>query len=205
MIGVSGGVFMLKKAIALIIVSVLLLLPSCGREPTFVSIHSEPSDRASTPAEPTVNSNPTSPENEIYKFFELDGMRIRLPSYFKINTGYPTPGFECWHSVILVTREPFTEHPDLSGMTLEEYGQTLIHMAGISAQLQWIDGIAYYEYEVPVNDGVFYHYLVTLFKSDTDFWIVEFVCDSREADMHRVEFMQWAKTIEFAEPEHPIV
>jgi hypothetical protein len=193
---------MLRKHILTLTFALLLTLPGCGREPSSATVHTEPTDLASTTVHPTVSSNPTVPESKIYKIFELNGMRIRLPSYFKINASHPTPGFECWHSGILVTREPFTVHPDLSGMTLDEYGQTLIQMGGISAQLQRMDGITYFEYEVPVSDGAFYHYLVTLFKSETDFWIIEFVCDSREADMHRVEFMQWAKTIEFSKEKN---
>jgi hypothetical protein len=211
MICVNGGVFMLRKHILTLTFALLLTLPGCNAEPTVPAtqaaptVQTTPSTTVTVPTEPSVPAEPTWPDNKMFQQFDLDGMKIRLPKSFQRNTSYDTMVLETWYSYIIVTREPLKSHPDLPGMTLEQYAQTRRDMANPDAKLHLVDGILCYEYELPVADGAVYYHWVTFFKSETDFWIIQFVCDNREADKYQIQFLQWAKTIEFAKAEQSVV
>ena len=158
-------------------------------------------DRQSATENVTTIPSETENTENTNKTFSLDGVQITLPGYFKEEsaTGIFASFFD-EYSVILLHREPFTEHPSLEMYTLEEYGEKLIQARNINAALQKTDGLLCFEYELNVGDGsVKYNYFVVLFKTNSDFWIFEFVSDSREAQAHREEFIQWAKTVKFAD------
>ena len=196
---------MLKKTIALIIVSVLLLLPGCDAEPTSATVRTRPTAFTTIPTEPSITTEPTKPENKMYKMYDLNGMQIRLPPTFTLLDSSQPIILDNWYCCIIVHREAVSSHPALPEMPLEEYAKALMGFSDVDAKLEWVDGILCHDYELPATNGTYSNYWATFFKTDTDFWIVEFVCDAREADKMRIQFMQWAKTIEFAEPEHPIV
>ena len=141
----------------------------------------------------------TNPHNSKFKTYSIEGMQIDLPPGFKQVVGDVGIGFESTYSIILVEREPFTDHPSLPGCTLEKYGQLLIDYRCIDSKLEMTDGILNFDYEVLISEGIYYHYFVTLYKTETDFWIIEYICDLREADRHRPEFLQWAKSVKFIE------
>lgn len=202
---------MLKIRILALTIAVLLLLSGCGTEPTIPTTQKEPtlqivpSTQPTVPTETTAPTEPTWPENKMFQVFDLDGLKIRLPKGFELNTSYENILLEAWYSYIVVIREPLRSHPDLPAMTLEQYAQTLKDMVDPSAKLQWVDGILSHKYEMTVADGAVYYYWITFFKTETDFWILQFVCDAREADKYQIRFLQWAKSIEFDKPEQSVV
>ena len=200
-----------RKYIVAILCIFSLWITGCGQEPTSPALLTQPTVQTVLPTdtsaatEPTAANEATWPENKMSQVFDLDGMTIRLPKSFKRNTVYQEIVLETWYSYIVATREPLASHPDLHGMTLEQYAQTIKDMIDPNVKLQWRDGILCLEYELPVEGGAVYYHWITFFKTGTDFWILQFVCDAREAGRYQIQFTQWAKSIEFTEPEHPFV
>ena len=143
---------------------------------------------------------PSKVEDENQKTFSANGVQITLPDDFTEfgDTGAAV-GLSDGYSAISAYREPITSHPSLETYSLEEYAERLIQSRNMSVDLQKIDGLLCFEYEVDVEETVKYSYFVVLFKTKTDFWIFEFVSDAREAHLHRDEFVQWAKTVTFTD------
>ena len=196
---------MLRKAIVFIVTAVLLLLPGCDAESTSAAIPTEPAAVTTVPTEPTIATESTKPENKMYKVYDLNGMQIRLPPTFTLLDSSQPIILDNWYCCIIVHREAVSSHPALPEMPLEEYAEALMGFSNVDAKLEWVDGILCQDYELPATNGTYSNYWATFFKTDTDFWIVEFVCDAREADKMRVQFMQWAKTIEFTKAEQSLV
>lgn len=152
------------------------------------------------------NTSPTHKViNNKYQTFTADGIEFTLPIRFQ---EYVVQGRTIYwdkYSQVMFEREPFTEHFSLSGYSLEEYGQLLIESRNMNCSLHVIDDLLCFEYEVDLPDGTArYNYFVVLYKTDTDFWIVEFVSDSREAQLHRDEFIEWAKMVQFADQQDAV-
>ena len=152
----------------------------------------------------TITSTPENSPNESlqagYKLFTSNGIQLTLPDDFVEEKGQQRPTFHDKYSVILIERESFTEHPSLSNMSLGEYCKALIASRNIEIPVQIIDGLHCWDYEIDIqNEGVRYNYFVVVYKTSNDFWIVEFISDSREAARHRDSFITWAKMIEFTE------
>lgn len=184
---------------ASVYILLLLIISSFTFSGCNVNEHKTPSSSAAT----TSSSPATYPEETLqagYKLFTSNGIQLTLPNNFYEVKGQSRITFYDEYSVILIERESFTEHPSLSDMSLCEYCKALIESRNIDAPVKIIDGLFCWEYEVDIpNDDAWYNYFVVTYKTSTDFWIIEFVSDSREAAQHRNSFIAWAKMVEFTE------
>lgn len=157
----------------------------------------------SSNAEMTTSTSETAPNESLpagYKLFTSNGIQLTLPDDFVEEVGQQRLTFHDKYSAILIEKESFTEHPSLPTMPLGDYCKTLIATWNLETPIQIIDGLYCWDYEIDIqNEGVRYNYFVVVYKTSTDFWIVQFVSDSREAALHRDSFITWAKMIEFTE------
>ncbi len=130
--------------------------------------------------------------------FALDGITLTLPDDFEEVSDQQWPLFYNGYIIVKVVREPFTVHPSLEDMSLGEYGPALIESKDLDATVRVQSGLHWFDYKVSVPDSEqeIYHFDV-IYKTSTDFWIIEFSCDSRAAVRYRPFFAQWAKMIQF--------
>ena len=130
--------------------------------------------------------------------FILDGITLTLPEDFEEIHELQWPQFYNGYSFVTVVREPFSAHPSLKEMSLDEYCPALIESKNLDAtvrvqrDLHWFD----YTTDIPDSGRELYHFVV-VYKTNSDFWIVEFMCDARTGVRARTYFAMWAKWIEF--------
>ncbi len=136
------------------------------------------------------------------KAFSNGEMVITLHTGFE---EYDEQGFDaCYLSeeaMIMITKETFASLKDakVEVNSLKEYGELLIDLYEIDAELVVEDGLTYFEYDYgdPVEGD--YHYVCTLHQSADAYWIVEFATFLEEADKYADEIRTWAKSVSFAE------
>lgn len=185
------------KCVCLLLSLILVLaLFGCGNAPaTTAHRHTLPAPATSSTAATTVPET----KNDDYTTFTTEHFRITLPRKFREElTADGRISFYNGYVIVLPSYELFSEHPSLSEMTLEEYGQKLIESRNFDTTLSTVGGIPWFEYRVDDPNGtVHYTFFVTLYKTDTAFWIIEYISDSRTAEHFRVDFLEWAETVEF--------
>ncbi|MBQ9083246.1 MAG: hypothetical protein IJY28_07090 [Clostridia bacterium] len=136
------------------------------------------------------------------KTFAVDGMVITLHTGFEeyedadLDACYLSEDVE-----VMITGEKIA---DLKALGLEvnslkDYGELLIDLYDIDAELVTEDGLTYFEYDY--GDPVIgdYHYVCTLHESADAYWIVEFATYQDEAAEHAEDIRTWAKSVAFAE------
>ena len=93
----------------------------------------------------------------------------------------------------MYVKDSFEAYPHLADWTLEMYANEFLASRNLEGQLQYDDGLYWCTYDIDVTESVKYTYFSVFYKSNTGFYIVEFCSDSREAEQHRSEFIEWAK------------
>lgn len=147
---------------------------------------------------PETTYNKALPANT--QVFTLDGITLTLPDDFEEVPDQQWPLFYNGYIFAMVVREPFSAHPTLKDMSLDEYCTALIESKDLEATVRFQGGLHWFDYgvDIPDTEQRLYHFVV-VYKDSTVFWIVEFSCDSRAAVRYRPFFAQWAKMIEFTD------
>ena len=102
---------------------------------------------------------------------------------------------------VLVTRnkkdivEEVAGKPDIS---LLEYANLVIQTNRKGEDPKTKDGVTYYTY-TSHTDGVDYTYLATVHKSENAFWLVQFVCETKEYNDMEDTFFGYAKSVSIKE------
>lgn len=114
---------------------------------------------------------------------ELEGARVYLESD---------------DALIIAYKDTFQELEAL-GITkdssLNDYLELIIKNNNYEYEVKEDDGLVYFEYEEDVDDSNYYYFVLAL-KSDDAFWLVNFACLAQDKDEFKLDFMDWAKTIE---------
>ena len=99
---------------------------------------------------------------------------------------------------VYVLREDFSLAEELPGMTLEEYAASMIEGNGLDNAAVKKDGdLVYYEYAVTVEEAS-YSFLTYVFKTDRDFWVVQFAVPTEERNDRFREIQRYAASVSFS-------
>ena len=179
----------IKKLLCLSVCFALLFSLACCGEKT-----NKPSQKPTLPPQ-------TEPNAHNYTTFTTEQYQITLPKDFRqIKTPDDRIGYTNNFVNVLLWNEPFTVHPSLPDMALEEYAQKLIERYKLDTKPQNLGGVIWFEYQVNVPEqSATYSYLVTLYKTNSAFWCIEYVCDSRDMISHRENFLEWALSVSFTD------
>ena len=135
------------------------------------------------------------------KIFSAQGMQITLNEDFS-EESYEnfTACYSSREAAVFTLKEPFTLMAGLEDYTLEQYGQLVLQSNGMTDfELQTVDGILYFEYEVDnEEDKTTYYYFSTVHKAVDAFWLVQFAVDADDAEEYIPHFIEWAKSVSFS-------
>ena len=184
-------------SLALLIILLTILWCGCNAESTRAT--TEPSTDLSVETTGTISSSTaveTIPAD--FQIFALDGITLALPTNFEEVPDQQWPTYYNGYSFVTVTRESFAVYPTLFDMSLDEYCDALLDTYNIDAEVRVQGGLHWFDYESNLPDrDTQANYFTVVYKTDTDFWIVTFGCDSRNTVRFRPFFFEWAKMIEF--------
>lgn len=132
--------------------------------------------------------------------FSAEGMTITLTNDFISSEadGY-TLCYDSEKVAVLALREEFALQEGAEDYTLVEYGELVIQTNKLETALEVQNGIHCFEYEHAASKKETYHYLVTLFKTDDAFWMVQFITLTENTEDLRPSFLEWAGSISFYE------
>lgn len=102
---------------------------------------------------------------------------------------------------VLVTRNKKETVEEVAGKTdlsIMEYATLVITINQKGENPHTKDGLTYYTY-TSLTDGIHYTYLVTVHKSSDAFWLVQFVCETKEYNDMKDTFFRYAKSVSFDE------
>ena len=123
-----------------------------------------------------------------------DELSITLPGHFlDMSDEDFAQEFEMVYGItnlaVCVLKEPVADliafFPDMSA---EEYAQLAVDTYGLDATVEVIDGIPSFTYEAQAGEKEF-AYLVGVFKSETNYWMVQCYCNS--ADYAQKQSQMW--------------
>jgi len=96
---------------------------------------------------------------------------------------------------VCVIKEPVADlisiFPD---MNAEEYAQLAVDTYGLDATVEVIDGIPSFTYEAQASEMEF-TYLVGIFKSETNFWMVQCYCNRAEYAQKQSQMWEYITSV----------
>jgi len=135
-----------------------------------------------------------------YKEFEVDEMRLYLPSGFTEQQaqGY-TKAFADATNLVLVLKEEKSAFGGYAN-SMEDYVQLVVkanEARGIT-EAQYENGRPVFEYEYN-SDTSSYKYYTSLYESEDAYWIVQFATETKNYDKLRASFVNMADIVTFEE------
>lgn len=136
------------------------------------------------------------------KDFSYEEMTITLTALFKEEEVEGRTVFTSNDVAVFVLRENFVAGDiDLSGYTVRGYAELAREnnpvMAG--ATYEETDGVPNMVYTYAGDDGKTYVYFTTFYKSSNAFWIVQYFVNESGYESRKPKFIEWAKTVHFAD------
>lgn len=134
------------------------------------------------------------------KDFSWDGLTVTLDSSFtELEGGSFASYFKMY--VVVISKETFTELSDVDldpEMSLTDYAALVIEANEFEGEPQTKDGITYYNYKAD-SEGTEFTYMATVHRLGTAFWTVTFAAETEDYDKAEAQFIEWAKTVTYAE------
>ncbi len=135
--------------------------------------------------------------------FTVEGMQITLHDQFE---EFEANGFhaayECEDLAILVLKEKFSLMEGFADYTLEDYGKLVRdNNKNVNpSELKTEQNFLYFEYD-KVNTGTDddFHYIVTMYKGNDAFWMIQYVIPAEKAEQTRADVFAWAASVIFTE------
>lgn len=133
--------------------------------------------------------------------FTKDGVSITLTSEFleKHTNGF-NAHYKSLDVSVFIRNASFESKPALANYTLAQYAEELYKQNNhtVPQGVQTAQGLTFYEYNhYNSDDGITYCYFTYIFKTNSDFWIVQFSTPEMEIENHRKDIAKWAKSVEF--------
>ena len=101
---------------------------------------------------------------------------------------------------IIATRDVISELAILDNMSLDGYAELIYDARDYAdkSEITHSDGLTYftYEYTNPSNDRTF-TYFTSFYKTDSAFWIVQFMTYKESAEKYRPDIIKWASSVTF--------
>ncbi len=135
--------------------------------------------------------------------FTYGNMSITLTNEFSERNidGY-SACYESYDNLVMIIKDDSSYLENFDTYTLEQYGEDTLtyNEFDSSIKLQKEDGLTYFEYEFTDEEtGDVYSYFVPLYKSSDAFWFFEFASFKEDYETYRDQFVEWAKSVKFAE------
>lgn len=96
-------------------------------------------------------------------------------------------------------KEPFENLSEFNlteNSTEEDYAKLSIESYNLDSEVIVKDDITYFTYEKEVN-GKKYFYLASVHKSTDAFYLVQYICLSKNKEKYEPKFLTWDKTVKF--------
>ena len=135
--------------------------------------------------------------------FTYGNMSITLTNEFSERNidGY-SACYESYDNLVMIIKDDSSYFENFETYTLKQYGEDTLtyNEFDSSIELQEEGGLTYFEYEFTDEEtGDVYSYFVPLYKSSDAFWFFEFASFKEDYETYREQFIEWAKSVEFAE------
>jgi len=135
------------------------------------------------------------------KEFTKAGMTITLTTdFFEKEIASQTAYYESQKYMVTTLKEEFTifeSYGMSTDISAKEYAKLVIDNNMIASTIEEKDNLVYFEYEKAVN-GKQISYFATVYKSSDAFWLIQFACESKNAEDSQDLFIEWAQTIKFS-------
>lgn len=130
------------------------------------------------------------------KKFSDGAFNITLTKNFtKTNYEGFTVCFDSERVAIFALEESMIDYPQLSGLSLKEYAETVIKVNGLSSKtLQNTNGLYNFYYYSPDNSFIYYGYV---YQDGTSFWFVQFAVKTEYISQYKDDVVVWAKSVYF--------
>lgn len=138
-------------------------------------------------------SGPAEPKD-----FSVNGMQITLTDDFKKQSasGF-TAGYGTKEVAVLILEEAFSLQAGFGDLSLQEYAKLVLDNSGHAAQIKTENGVTYFEYDATGGNGKMFHYIAAMYKGPDAFWLIQFATEQKNAEEHRNEIFEWAKSVRF--------
>lgn len=135
------------------------------------------------------------------KTYSSKGITVTMKDdfYEKTNIAH-TLYLESSDVIFLADKESFSmleEYFDIDkDSTLDEYEEIIKTVNQFDDDFKKDENLVYTTYERSVENND-YFYLMSIYKSDDAFWLVNFACLKEDKDKYESNFIKWAKTVKF--------
>lgn len=135
------------------------------------------------------------------KVFSANGMSVTLNDSFKQEND-ETFKFSAYTKNVWVyaTRDNFADYAGLENYSVDGYAELVRNSRDFDnkSEITHSDGLTYftYEYTNPSNNKTF-TYFTSFYKSDSAFWIVQFMTYKESAEQYRPDIIKWASSVTF--------
>lgn len=129
------------------------------------------------------------------KEFSKAGFTITLNDDFtEQNIVTHTAYYVSTSSIVTALKEDGTTIADY---TVKDYAELICTVNNFSTDIVSAkDGYAEFTYEKEAN-GKDYYYYARCFKNGTDFWLIQFACETKDKDDFTELFDKWASSVKF--------
>lgn len=132
------------------------------------------------------------------KTFSAAGLSIVLTEAFQSKESETQTAFYASDgAAVMALKEEFTlleANGVPTDLSLKDYAQNVIDVYGIDATVGGTEARPTFTYTDTAN-GKDYTYLVTVYRGSDAYWIVQFVCQTKDFDADRSKFMGWAESV----------
>lgn len=129
------------------------------------------------------------------KTFSKAGMSITLTEEFnEQDIVTQTAYYVSQTAIVTALKEDGTS---IKNYTVKQYAELVISVNNLAdATATAKDGYAEFTYEKELN-GKEYYYYARCFKNGTDFWLIQFACETKNTETLTPSFEKWASSITF--------
>ncbi|NTW95538.1 MAG: hypothetical protein HGB31_02840 [Erysipelotrichaceae bacterium] len=132
------------------------------------------------------------------KEFTKAGMTISLTSdFYEKEIASQTAYYESQKYIVTVLKEEFTIFESIglsTDISVKEYAELVIENNMIDSAIEEKDNLTFFKYEKTVN-GKQFSYFATVHKSSDAFWLIQFACETKNAEDSQDLFIEWGQTI----------
>jgi len=134
------------------------------------------------------------------KEFTKAGMTISLTSDFnEKEIASQTAYYESQKYIVMVLKEEFTIFESVgisTDISVKEYAELVIGNNMMATAIEEKDNLTFFKFEKTIN-GKQFSYFATVHKSSDAFWLIQFACESKNAEDSQDLFIEWGQTIKF--------
>ncbi len=128
------------------------------------------------------------------KTFSKAGLSITLTDDFTEQDLITQTAYYVSQNAIVTTLKE--EVSVIGNRSVKEYAKLVCSVNKLDSTVTSKDGYAEFTFEKEVSGKDFYFY-ARCFKNGSDFWLVQFACETKDVDDYAADFEKWASSITF--------